>query len=286
MKAGRRLLRRFSLVSVVAVAALTIAGAPTASAQEQLAASCEPPGTLQTTNEAVDEAFGQGFTSSLSGALTRAQFDVFKSGGSGNWDVQIRTVDPDGLFTDVVLASATVLDADVPAGRSVLTGVFASPATVVAGGQYAVVVIRPGAVVGTYGPGFFNDDRCPGRAWDSAGPGMPGADIDFPFRAFVTPPVPTPMATCKGKPATIVGTEGNDKLSGTAAADVIAALGGSDKVSGAAGNDRICGGTGKDALTGGKGNDKLYGEAGKDTLKGGPGNDKLKGGAGKDKQVQ
>jgi RTX calcium-binding nonapeptide repeat (4 copies) len=91
---------------------------------------------------------------------------------------------------------------------------------------------------------------------------------------------------CKGKPATIIGTAGADNLSGTPAADVIAALGGSDKVSGLAGNDTICGGAGKDTLKGGKGNDKLFGEAGKDTLKGGPGKDKLKGGPGKDKQVQ
>jgi CotH kinase protein/RTX calcium-binding nonapeptide repeat (4 copies) len=93
-------------------------------------------------------------------------------------------------------------------------------------------------------------------------------------------------STCKGKAATIVGTNSADRLTGTPAADAIAALGGNDKVSGLAGNDLICGGAGKDTLKGGKGNDKLLGQAGKDTLKGGPGNDKLKGGAGKDKQVQ
>jgi hypothetical protein len=92
--------------------------------------------------------------------------------------------------------------------------------------------------------------------------------------------------SCNGKPATIVGTDGPNKLSGSPAADVIMALGGNDQVSGLAGNDTICGGAGKDTLKGGKGNDKLFGEAGKDTLKGGPGTDKLKGGAGKDKQIQ
>jgi Ca2+-binding RTX toxin-like protein len=83
--------------------------------------------------------------------------------------------------------------------------------------------------------------------------------------------------TCKGKPATIVGTEGNDVRKGTAGKDVIVGLGGNDKLSGLARNDVICGGPGKDKLKGGKGNDKLYGEAG---------NDMLRGGAGKDKQVQ
>jgi hypothetical protein len=93
-------------------------------------------------------------------------------------------------------------------------------------------------------------------------------------------------ATCKGKKATIVGTNGGEKLKGTARRDVIAALKGKDTISGLAGNDLICGGAGKDTLKGGKGNDKLFGQKGNDTLKGGPGTDKLKGGAGKDKQVQ
>jgi RTX calcium-binding nonapeptide repeat (4 copies) len=91
---------------------------------------------------------------------------------------------------------------------------------------------------------------------------------------------------CGGQRLTMVGTKGPNKIVGTNAQDVIAVLGGNDKVSGLAGNDLICGGSGKDKLNGGKGNDKLLGQAGKDTLKGGAGKDKLKGGAGKDKQIQ
>ena len=126
----------------------------------------------------------------------------------------------------------------------------------------------------------------------------PTSSFPDPPTSATTPPV------CKGKTATIVGDDGPNTLSGTPAADVIAALGGNDKVFGLAGNDTICGGSGKDTLKGGagndflsgqkgndklygqKGNDKLSGKAGKDTLKGGPGKDKLKGGAGKDKQIQ
>jgi Tol biopolymer transport system component len=92
--------------------------------------------------------------------------------------------------------------------------------------------------------------------------------------------------SCAGKRATIVGSDGPEKIKGTKRRDVIVANGGNDKLSGLAGNDVICGGSGKDKLNGGKGNDKLLGQAGKDTLKGGAGKDKLKGGAGKDKQVQ
>jgi hypothetical protein len=83
-----------------------------------------------------------------------------------------------------------------------------------------------------------------------------------------------PAATCKGKPATIVGTPGNDGLKGTSGKDVIAGLGGNDKLSGLAGNDLICGGAGKDTLKGGGGKDTLLGQKGKDVLKGGPGKDR------------
>jgi trypsin/hemolysin type calcium-binding protein len=103
------------------------------------------------------------------------------------------------------------------------------------------------------------------------------------------PPPPPPGAappTCKGVPATIVGTSGNDVLSGTPGRDVIVGLTGNDKLSGFAGNDLICGGKGNDTLKGGKGNDTLKGGKGKDKLVGGKGKDKLIGGAGKDKQIQ
>jgi hypothetical protein len=110
-----------------------------------------------------------------------------------------------------------------------------------------------------------------------------------PTNATTQGPCPqssAPPPTCKGRPATIVGTSGNDVSKGTSGKDVMVGLGGNDKLSGLARNDLICGGAGKDTLYGGKGNDKLYGKAGKDTLKGGPGKDKLKGGRGNDRQVQ
>jgi uncharacterized delta-60 repeat protein len=92
-------------------------------------------------------------------------------------------------------------------------------------------------------------------------------------------------AKCAGKQATIIGTNGRDKLKGTKKRDVITGLGGKDTIKGLGGNDLICGGKGKDRLLGGPGNDKLLGQQGKDFLKGGPGKkDKEIGGAGKDVQ--
>ncbi|MGH7129019.1 MAG: calcium-binding protein, partial [Planctomycetaceae bacterium] len=62
---------------------------------------------------------------------------------------------------------------------------------------------------------------------------------------------------CLGKRATIVGTNGGDRIRGTAADDVIVARGGNDNINSKGGNDIVCAGAGKDKVRGGGGNDKL-----------------------------
>jgi Ca2+-binding RTX toxin-like protein len=97
-----------------------------------------------------------------------------------------------------------------------------------------------------------------------------------------TPPGHAPP-TCKGKPATIVGTEGSDLLdTGTPGSDVIVGLGGADSLRGKRGNDLICGGAGNDILDGGNGKDHMLGEKGNDLLDGGKGKDRCEGGKGND----
>lgn len=104
-------------------------------------------------------------------------------------------------------------------------------------------------------------------------------------------PAQAAAATCRGVPATIVGTSGSDVIHGTAGRDVIAGLGGSDTIDARGGDDLVCGGYGADHLDGGNGNDALYGgkdrlhvaqedgtERVGDTLRGGPGNDRLRAG--------
>ena len=88
-------------------------------------------------------------------------------------------------------------------------------------------------------------------------------------------------ATCRGKPATIVGTAASDRLVGTAKPDVIAALAGGDTIRGLGGGDLICGGPGGDLLKGGGGRDTLLGQAGRDRLFGGGARDRLNAGAGR-----
>jgi len=65
--------------------------------------------------------------------------------------------------------------------------------------------------------------------------------------------------TCFGAPATIVGTQGDDKIISTSGADVIVTLDGSDNVVDPGGDDRICLGPGNDVVDGGPGNDLIDG---------------------------
>ena len=76
---------------------------------------------------------------------------------------------------------------------------------------------------------------------------------------------------CDGRPATILGTNGNNTINGTSRADVIVAKGGKDKVNGRGGPDRICGGGGNDIIIGGGGNDRLFGGGGTDDCRQGSG---------------
>ena len=75
-----------------------------------------------------------------------------------------------------------------------------------------------------------------------------------------------PVVLCDGRPATIVGTPGDDKLIGDASDDVIVGLGGNDTLVGKGGNDTICGFDGDDTLIGGPGDDILLGGRGSDWL--------------------
>jgi Ca2+-binding RTX toxin-like protein len=81
------------------------------------------------------------------------------------------------------------------------------------------------------------------------------------------------------KSMALVGTAGNDTLTGYATDDVLVGNDGNDTISARAGNDTLYGGNGADTLSGEDGNDVLLGEAGGDSLSGGNGNDTLNGGA-------
>ena len=88
---------------------------------------------------------------------------------------------------------------------------------------------------------------------------------------------------CGGKPATMVGSNANNTLNGTAGADVIVGRGGNDTINGKGGADTLCGSGGSDTIAGGNGADTIEGGLGNDTLKGDGGRDAVKGQGGKDR---
>ena len=88
--------------------------------------------------------------------------------------------------------------------------------------------------------------------------------------------------SCGGKPATHVGTEGDDVIIGTNGNDVIVGLGGNDRIDALGGDDVICAGDGNDYVEGRDGNDIIFGGRGNDELRGRGGADRINGGAGND----
>ncbi len=71
----------------------------------------------------------------------------------------------------------------------------------------------------------------------------------------------------------IIGSKGDDTITGDSHDNVLAGGNGNDSLNGDAGNDMLNGGAGNDILNGGDGNDTLVGGAGTDSLNGGNGID-------------
>lgn len=159
------------------------------------------------------------------------------------------------------------------------------------------------------GPSFDTSISADGRhvAFDSRATNLSNSDDTYSdvFRRDVIYAEEPPLPTCAGRPATIIGTPGDDHIKGTRRSDVIIALGGNDRIESFTGADTICAGPGADTVAagpnggrggadlvlGGPGNDKLAlgpelgtlkGEAGNDVLVGSKGGDSLFGGRGDD----
>ena len=112
-----------------------------------------------------------------------------------------------------------------------------------------------------------------------------GFDAVYVTQKFATTSAPVQLDTGVEEPAVpalIVGTQGDDRLDGEAAADRIRAQAGDDRLNGGGGHDTMYGGAGADTLNSGDGHDRVYGGSQNDTLNGGAGNDLLGGGQGAD----
>src|ERR1044071_9489152 len=85
---------------------------------------------------------------------------------------------------------------------------------------------------------------------------------------FVAAPSQAAVATCKGLPATIIGTVADDELLGTPLTDVVQLGAGNDTFSDLGGHDVICGGSGNDSIAAGDGSDYVQGDGGDDKISG------------------
>jgi Ca2+-binding RTX toxin-like protein len=115
---------------------------------------------------------------------------------------------------------------------------------------------------------------------DSNGNGIqdPGEPSDTAIKTWTAA-----ARSCRGQPATHVGTSGNDTIVGTSGNDVIVTLGGNDTVKSKGGADVVCAGAGNDTVRAGSGNDRVLGQGGKDFLLGQGGKDRINGGGGRDR---
>jgi len=83
-------------------------------------------------------------------------------------------------------------------------------------------------------------------------------------------------------PGPLIGTNGNDTITGGSNNDTINGLNGNDQLNGGSGNDTIMGGSGNDSMNGNSGNDVLHAGSGNNVMHGNDDNDLLYGGSGND----
>jgi hypothetical protein len=174
-------------------AILLATASPAAAVQD---ASCSGP-SFSGIAASGNNRLAQTFTAQNSGVLTTAQLVIEETpfDSPGDYLVHINEVDASGTPTNTTLASTAIPDAAVPEGESTVTVPFASPATVVASQQYALVVTRPAS------SGFNVETAptpCPGALFLSIGQSgsfTQQGETDMVFAVFVEPtPPPEPTA--------------------------------------------------------------------------------------------
>jgi hypothetical protein len=185
-----------------AVLSGTLLPAPTATAAPVVDQQVIPPGNLSAAINDCCAFVAQTFTAGRSGALTGVNVSI---GASAPFQLRvgIRTTDPSGAPTSVVLA-ATTLDRPDSTLDELIT--FTAPPQVTAGVRYAIVVDYPdagpqegngvwaGSSTDPYplGQALFSDDG--GTSWFRSG----DYESDLFFRTYVDATrTPTSPAACK-----------------------------------------------------------------------------------------
>jgi hypothetical protein len=128
----------------------------------------------------------QTFTALGSGPLVRADLLIVRQlGEDGDYVLRLSPLDGAGVPTNTV-AETAVADATVPLGASIVSFFFATPFSVVAGTEYAVVLTRPEGI--RFEWRFNSGDACPGTSFvslDQTGQ-FSALTGDFIFTTFVS----------------------------------------------------------------------------------------------------
>ncbi|MDX2300839.1 MAG: calcium-binding protein [Xanthomonadaceae bacterium] len=191
--------------------------------------------------------------------------DVLR-GGAGVNDYLSGDAGNDTYLVGAGDGNTTISNYDVSAGRHdvlrFLEGVSSTNVTARRSGNDLLLTIGATGEVVTVST-YFHQDGAGGYALDA---------IEFADG--------TSWDVATVKAMMLVGSTGNDSMSGFATDDVMDGAAGDDTIRGAGGNDTVSGGAGNDWVYGDAGNDVLDGGAGSDVLYGGAGDDVLRGGAG------
>ncbi|MGH3427522.1 MAG: choice-of-anchor R domain-containing protein [Mycobacteriales bacterium] len=135
-------------------------------------------------------AVAQTFTAGVTGALDEVDMPLSNADSGSDITVTIQTAE-DGLPGPTILATATVPAAGLPSfgAPSFVSVPLASPASVEAGTQYAIVV---SASSGVYGVGVTLTDAYPGgsEACFCGGGWVSEAPSDLAFKTYVAPTPP------------------------------------------------------------------------------------------------
>jgi hypothetical protein len=185
-----------ALLTVVAGGIVSLASAVPAFAQGTPDASCGP---AEGSTSNPNGRLAQTFAPLNSGLLTTAEIDIDPFAAGETFVVEILEVGGDGAPTNTVLAATTVMPAFPSMSGQTTTVVFATPATVTAGQQYALSVRKPG---GTPQVGVRVGNDCPGALYGS--PSETGSwnllfsgNQDMVFGTFLEPLPPEPEPVVK-----------------------------------------------------------------------------------------
>lgn len=163
---------------------------PSSSSPREPNASCLVQGT-QASSPQTNGRYAQTFTEPNGGWLNTAQLVLGKAtGSSGDFLLQINTVDPNtGFPTNNTIASTVLPSANVGTNIALVTFSFTYPARVEAGKQYALVLSRPGV-----SPNFWVDVQNPGTCAGgqefyspSQTESFNAFGADLPYATFVSP---------------------------------------------------------------------------------------------------